>query len=214
LKVGDRIEVPKDSRVALALTESLSVRLDRGSAAVFVSADRLALERGAVYVQSSGTKDLRIETTLGAVQHVGTRFEVRLDGTSLRVRVREGSIALERGTSRWIGTAGEGLTLAEGRPPERQRLAESDADWAWVGEIAEPFALEGATLRAFLDWVSREQGWQWQVDDPRLRARLDDIVLHGSIDGLSPQEALDAVLPASALAYRRDGARLILVGAR
>lgn len=211
LRTGDRIEVPDDSRVAIAMTDSASARLDRGSAAVFVTADRLALERGAVYVQADGSStDLRIETALGAVRHIGTRFEVRLQDAALRVRVREGSIALERGRDRWIGSAGEALTIAEGRPPERRPIAAAGPEWAWVAEIAAPFRLEGSTLRAFLEWVSLEQGWHWQVDDPRLRSRLDDIVLHGSIDGLTPEEALDAVLPASGLSYRRDAERLIV----
>ena len=36
----------------------------------------------------------------------------------------------------------------------------------------------------------------------------------GSIDGLTPNEALSAVLPASGLTFRREGDRLIVSAAR
>ncbi len=45
------------------------------------------------------------------------------------------------------------------------------------------------------------------------RARADGIVLHGSIDGLLPEEALAAVLPASGLTSRRQGDRLVVSAA-
>jgi hypothetical protein len=63
---------------------------------------------------------------------------------------------------------------------------------------------------AFLDWVSREQGWRWQFEQPAMRGRVEQIVLHGTIDGLTPEEALAAVLPTCGLSFRQDGARLIV----
>jgi ferric-dicitrate binding protein FerR (iron transport regulator) len=213
LRSGDRIEVHDDSRAAFAISPGLSVRMDRGTALVLEDAARLVLERGAVYVQSeqgASGSDLVVETTLGTVRHVGTRYEVRVNARSLRVRVREGSIALERAGGRWTGTAGEGLTLAAGGPVERHRIPTGGPEWAWIADVAEPFQLEGATLPAFLDWVGREEAWRWQIDDAALKARVDRIILHGSIDGLTPVEALEAVLPASGLAFRRDGDRLLV----
>jgi hypothetical protein len=70
--------------------------------------------------------------------------------------------------------------------------------------------LEGATVQTFLDWISREQGWDWEIADSTLRARAGRVVLHGSIEGLTPEEALAAVLPAAGLTYRREGARLVI----
>ena len=217
LKTGDRIDVPDDSRAAFVLTSGIAVRLDRGSVAIIEANDRLALKQGAAYIDSGAEghgSSLHIETLLGIVRHLGTQFEVRVAKASVQVRVREGSIALERAGSRLIGNAGEALTVADGKPPERRRIATTGAEWAWIAELAEPFTLEGATVKSFLDWISREEGWQWRIEDPALRARADRIVLHGSIEGLTPAEALDVVLPASGLTFRRVGNQLWLSATR
>jgi hypothetical protein len=76
--------------------------------------------------------------------------------------------------------------------------------------MPQPFVLEGATVSAFLEWVSREQGWRWEYADSAARRIAERAVLHGTIDGLSPEEAVRAVLPALALTSRRDGDRLIV----
>jgi hypothetical protein len=39
-------------------------------------------------------------------------------------------------------------------------------------------------------------------------------VLHGTIEGLAPEEAVSVVLPGSGLAYRVEGATLLLERAR
>jgi hypothetical protein len=183
------------------------------------------LERGAVYVDSGGvdsggepsaavSKALEIKTPFGSVRHVGTQFEVRLQESLLRVRVREGTVAVERASTRWTSQAGEALMLSRSGPPAREMIPTFGPDWNWVTDLAEPFHLEGARVPAFLQWVSREQGWRWQLEDPRMLDHIEQIVLHGSIDGLTPEEALSAVLPTCGLTFRLEGERLIVGIAR
>ncbi|MGH9161041.1 MAG: FecR family protein [Vicinamibacteraceae bacterium] len=213
IRAGDRIETPAGSRAAFTLSDAVSVRLDERTMAVLDAADHLTLDRGAVYIDSGpGPPDatLHVETPLGLVQHVGTQFEVRLQSSTLGVRVREGSIVVQDQDESWTSQAGEALLFRPGRPPERQAIATSGPGWSWVAELAEPFHLEGATVPAFLEWVSREQGWRWEYESASLQERVDRIVLHGSIEGLTPAEALEAVLPTCGLAFRREGDRLIV----
>jgi hypothetical protein len=217
IRAGDRLETIDGSRAAFEMPGRLSVRLDRETTARLDSVSRLTLERGAVYIDAgpgAGGSVLTIETSFGSVRHTGTQFEVRADESALRVRVREGSVAVEAAGQRWVSRAGEGLILARGRPPERHAVAVSGPEWSWVSELAQPFRLEGATAPSFLEWVSREQGWRWEYDTPSLRMRVERIVLHGSIEGLTPEEALAAVLPTCGLISRREGARLIVSATR
>jgi ferric-dicitrate binding protein FerR (iron transport regulator) len=220
LRPGARLEISSDSRAALVLIDGTAISFDRATVAVFESAHHVTLERGAAYIDSgraAGAESaLRVETAFGAVRHVGTQFEVRVGAASMRVRVREGLVAVERGTTKWTTAAGEALVVAANGTPSRERIATSGSDWRWVHELSGPFILEGATLQTFLDWIGREQGWHWEIADAALRARADRVVLHGSIEGLTPEEALSAVLPAAGLAYRREGTRLIIeaVGTR
>jgi ferric-dicitrate binding protein FerR (iron transport regulator) len=214
---GARVETPRGGRAAFVLTGGVSVRLDEGTAIVFDSDSAATLERGAAYVDSGSepnAADLEIKTPFGNVRHVGTQFEVRLQESSLRVKVREGTIAVERAGQRWTSQSGEALMLSMSGPPVREMIPTFGSDWKWVTDLAEPFQLEGARVPAFLQWVSREQGWRWLLEDPRMREHIEQIVLHGSIDGLTPEEALDAVLPTCGLTFRLEGERLIVGVAR
>jgi len=216
IRAGDRIETMADGRAAVIMPGAVSVRFDRASTAVFESAGRLVLANGAVYVDAGphAAPALRVETPFGVVRHIGTQFEVRLDRSALTVRVREGSVAVETSGSQLHSKAGEAIVVTSGRPPERQAIATSGPEWLWVSAMARPFRLEGASAPAFLDWVSREEGWRWEYASPSLRDRIARIVLHGSIDGLTPEEALAAVLPTCGLTSRLDGDRLIVGAVR
>lgn len=214
---GERVETSNNGRAAFVLTGGVSVRLDQGTAIVLDGDSEVTLERGAAYVDSGGgpgAAALEINTPFGSVRHVGTQFEVRLQDSLLRVWVREGTVAVERAGTRWTSRTGEALTLSRSGPPVRGMIPTFGPDWTWVTGLAEPFHLEGARVPAFLQWVSREQGWRWQPEGPRMRDHIEQIVLHGSIDGLTPEEALSAVLPTCGLTFRLEGERLIVGIAR
>jgi hypothetical protein len=119
-------------------------------------------------------------------------------------------VSIESGNGRLTAAAGEALLGRGDRPVERRRITTSGPGWAWIGTMAAPFTLEGSTVPAFLEWVSREEGLRWEYADAAARRVADRTVLHGSIDGLTPAEALLAVLPAAGLTSTRDGDRLII----
>ena len=213
LRAGDRIETGADTRTALRMLGGVSVRLDHRTSVILASESQLMLQHGAAYVDADSAASgaaLHIATSVGEVRHTGTQFEVRLDGEVLQVRVREGSVAVEASGERWTSRAGELLVLARGHAPERRSIPTSGPLWSWVSDVAPPFTLEGATVPAFLRWVTREQGWTLEFSDASLRGRVDRIVLHGSIAGLTAEEALAAVLPTCGLTSRRESDRLII----
>jgi hypothetical protein len=68
-----------------------------------------------------------------------------------------------------------------------------------VLEAAAGFEIEGQTLQDLLDWVARETGWQVRFADAELAASAKEIVLHGGIGNLRPDQAPFAVLPGAGL---------------
>jgi hypothetical protein len=64
--------------------------------------------------------------------------------------------------------------------------------------------IEGRSLRQFLEWVARERGWILRFDSLATSAEADSIILDGSIDGLTLDQALEAVLATSRLTHRVD----------
>lgn len=213
IRAGDRLESDERGGAALQFFGGPSIRLNAGTAVTFESGSRLHLDRGALYVDSEprdASRSLVVITAFGSVSHLGTQFEVVLQAGSLYVRVREGEVSIESGNGRVTAAAGEALLVRADRSIERRRIATSGPGWAWIGTLATPFTLEGSTVPAFLEWVSREEGVRWEYADAAARRLADRTVLHGSIEGLTPAEALIAVLPAAGLTSTRKGDRLII----
>ena len=86
----------------------------------------------------------------------------------------------------------------------------SGTEWAWIVRAAPPFQVEGKTLAAFLDWVTRESGRRIEFADDRIRRSSTGTILHGSIDGLTTEEALEVILPACGLTHRIKSERVIV----
>jgi hypothetical protein len=204
--------------LAMTLTSGVHLRLDASSAARVDSATDLALERGAVYVDSAGAHPTQpgaspiiIRTPAGLVRDIGTRFEIRLAGAGIRIRVRDGQVRLTSASGLDVrADAGEELfSRPDGSDGsiDRRPIAATGSEWAWAERAAPPFSVEGKTLGAFLDWVGREGAWTVTFADRGLSETARATVLHGRPDllkGLTPAEALDVVLPACGLRHRID----------
>lgn len=104
----------------------------------------------------------------------------------------------------------EELRVAAGGGADQRTISLDDTEWAWIDTIAPPFELEGAPLERFLAWVSREQGWTWRYRDDPAKRYGETVVLHGSIDGLTPAQALDAVLPTCGMTYQLRSGQLTI----
>jgi ferric-dicitrate binding protein FerR (iron transport regulator) len=201
-------------RALLSFASGHSVRLDHNSRIVLQATKRVALERGRIYVDSGdGVHDgegLQIATPSGVVREIGTRFEVAAGGGIVQVRVRDGAVRIDGARASVNVTAAEAVRIDDAGLSERRSILPSGPEWSWLETIAPPFAIEGATLESFLHWVSREQGWEWRYRDDAAARHAARVVLHGTIEGLTPAEALDAVLPTCGMEARRRGARLVV----
>jgi len=207
-------------RAAVRLPGGTSVRIDAGSAVRLDSPRLVSLERGAVYVDAGPAgrpgQEVEIATPLGSVRHVGTQFETRLlprsgpGGPALRVRVREGAVLVEQADETLQVRAGGELLLEAGSRPERAEISVHGPGWDWIQRTAPPFEIEGARLVDFLDWASREAGLPWRLAGPRAGSTPEDVILHGSIEGLTAEEALAVVLPSSGYRHRRAGDEIVI----
>jgi hypothetical protein len=211
--------------LAMTLTSGVRLRLDASSAARMDSATDVALERGAVYVDSAGShptqpgaSPISIHTPAGLVRDMGTQFQVRiearLDGPGIRIWVRDGQVRLTSANGVVVqADAGTGLFAKPDGSIDRRSIAATGSAWAWAERAAPLFAVEGKTLGDFLDWVSHESAWTVTFADRRFSKAARATVLHGRPDllkGLTPAEALDVVLPTCALRYRIDRHRVVI----
>jgi hypothetical protein len=213
---GSNIRTTGTSRATITLISGGELRLDTNTVTALVDARTIQLERGGIYLDSGASTpgSVTVRTASGTVRDIGTRFEVRLlregqgDG-DLRIRVRDGAVQLEHAGR--IDRASKGTELLA-RPDGTVSTSSVDpfaADWAWTTEAAPPFIAENATLEAFLQWAAREGGWTIEWSEA-LRQRARTTIVHGAIDGMTPAEALEAVLPPSGVSPTFINGRLRL----
>lgn len=217
IREGDGVDTMSGGLAALRLAGGASVRIDRGTRLRLISDITMVLDEGTIYVDSGkarGDRSLEVRTPLGVARDVGTRFEVRFNGSAVRVRVRDGLVRLAQNRQSHDAGPGDELTIdGEGRVG-RRIVPLHGADWAWAAVLARPFELEGRSVREFVDWIARENGWQVRFADAAVERKAQTTTLHGSIQGLTPQEALSAVLPTSGVEHRlENGILRIRLGA-
>ncbi|QOJ32285.1 MAG: FecR domain-containing protein [Gammaproteobacteria bacterium] len=204
LRAGSDLRTGAGGRLALELGGA-SLRLDQHSELAIVAADRVELRHGALYLDSGppGTAASRlvVATRFGSVEHLGTQYETRVSDQGLRLRVREGQVRLLSGDRVLQGVAGEQVSLGADGTVSREPVSRSGADWAWVHAVAPLYDIQDRPLIEFLGWVSRETGRDLVFDSPAAEQAAREVVLHGSVQGLSPEQALAAVLVTTGLQY-------------
>jgi ferric-dicitrate binding protein FerR (iron transport regulator) len=202
LGVGEELETGSNGRAALALPDNLSVRLDHDTRVRFVDPTHIAISSGALYVDSGvgQSPGLQIVTPAGAVRHLGTQYEARLVGSDVLIAVREGKVEIATSTgATHRAAAGEQMTISSSGSVQRSTISPYDAHWEWTSATAPPFDIDGRSVADFLTWVARELGRDVMYADAQAQAEASRVRLSGSIAGLSPDDALAAVLPTTPL---------------
>jgi ferric-dicitrate binding protein FerR (iron transport regulator) len=207
LQVGDRVTAQGPALVALARGGTL--RIYAKSEFTVISPSQISLERGLIYLDvpwgaGVGTP-LRIITNAGAIEHIGTEFEVLSDDEAVRVRVREGRIRFVGRTDTVVADAGTELRVVPGKPIVQRPIDTYGREWSWTAALAPDYEIEGSSLIGFLRWVSRELGRPLNFADTNARKIADRTILHGSVRHQAPIDAMSNVLATTSLTYEIRG---------
>jgi len=192
---------------ALSLGDGTSLRLAAATEVQFDGPHDIQLRDGMLYLDnhaSLGT-GFRIGTSLGTVRDIGTQFEVRATDGSLRVRVREGHVEIDRPGARLTGAAGEQLEIDVLGGVSRSVIAATDPEWQWAEAMAEAPEIDGRPATELFTWVARETGRRLRYASPEVEQRAATVILHGNIRHLAPLAALDAMLATTDLDYMLIG---------
>jgi ferric-dicitrate binding protein FerR (iron transport regulator) len=192
----------------------VSVRIADRSEVVVESGSQLQLAHGKVYVDTvsdRGTGRMRVISDGGTVTDVGTQFEVLYQPGAYRVRVREGEVLLQRGEERWRSRAGEQISIDGNGVVSNATIAADDPAWRWVQALGSAPDIDNQPLTILLAWVAREAGVAVRYATPAIEQRASDTILHGSIRGLEPLDALAVMLATTDLRHEvlADGTIMI-----
>lgn len=214
LAAGDSLRTGGDGRLALRLGRDLAVRVNVDSELILVDQNTVALLAGTLYIDSgNGTASppLVVNTPLGAVAHVGTRYEVHFGNAGLRVRVREGAVKLDGPAGARIGQSGEQLDIGADGTASRTVIAPDDAVWNWATELASLPAADEYTVAETLAWVARERGLRLEYATGGAQQRWTEEALSGLPVDLSPSEMLEIIGQTTGLRYEIRSARLVVL---
>lgn len=210
LHVGDTLTTRGLTLVTLA--QGGTLRIGAGTTISVTRPMQLSLKSGLIYVDMppglTASNLLSIKTRAGAIEHIGTEYEVMSDQRIVRIRVREGRIRISGASAVWVADAGTELLATLGDQFSQRPFATFGRDWLWIEAISPDYEIEGQLLTGFLGWVSREVGRPLEFSDARARQVANSTVLHGSVRGQEPLEALTHVLASTSLTYELRGDRI------
>jgi ferric-dicitrate binding protein FerR (iron transport regulator) len=211
---GDLVSTGPGGGVSLTLARNVSLRIDENTRLQVDGADRFTLLTGHVYADTGQfiyrDGGLEIDTAFGVVSDIGTQFAVSVGDESLEVSVREGRVELASATDSLAARMGERLTVAQGQGASVSRLDTFDPYWDWIADLTPAFDMTNKSLLDFLKWASRETGRElrFATDEARMFAMRTDV--HGSVDGLTPDETLAAILSTTSLEYQIELDKVVL----
>lgn len=211
---GEVISTGSDEGLSLLLARNESLRIDENTRIRIDTADRFTLLGGRVYADTGQfvyrNGGLKIDTEFGVVTDVGTQFSIVATDQSLEVAVREGRVDVRSQSDTYAARMGERLTLVEGKGGSIAELDTHDAYWDWVVDLTPTFNMTNKSLLDFLKWAARETGRELQFENNESRMFAMRTDLHGSAEGLTPDEALAAVLATTSVRYRIENDRIII----
>jgi len=208
LTAGIKLRTLAGGRVALALAGGGSLRLDAETEVMLDAPGRLYVGRGTIYVDSGarpGASRLEILTPAGTARDIGTQFELRVAGSALRLRVREGTVSIDRGGRSLTGGAGEQIAIDAQGGISRDAIEPDAAAWQWAETIAPAPDMDGKPAAELIAWVARETGRELRYVSPNAEQRASNVILHGNIRNLTPLAALEAMLATTDLEYALRG---------
>lgn len=205
LLAGSRLRTDSSGRASLRLDRGTSLRVAASTDLLLQPANRIELLSGRVYfdTQAPVAGTVEVVTRFGTLRDIGTQFEVLADAGGLRVRTREGAVALVRGGAAELieCASSEELRIDAAGRVERGRISPHHEDWAWAEALAEPPGGDRLPLSSFLNWVARETGRRLTYDSAETQARISQVVLHGTTTGLTPVQALEVTLATTDIDY-------------
>ncbi len=189
-------------RVSLRLETGHYARIDRDSEVRLLDAGGLELAAGRIYLDSGPqgrATPIDLVTPYGTVREIGTQYEAQLVDSILRLRLREGSVALSRQGGDLTVDTGEELLVAPDGEPTISLIDSYGPHWDWVTELVSMPDFRGRAADDFLRWLARERGWDLEYADAAAETAARGAVLEGDLARYTPTEALEIVTATSRL---------------
>ena len=214
---GSRIETATASFARLRYQQA-DIRLAENTT-LYLFEDKISLTSGEIYIDSQSKKGRNILVIAKGVyiRDIGTQFLVSTSANGVISRVREGSIAVKFDAIEHIAKADSTARQIEITSNGSTRMSEIPAfgdEWDWIMNQSPAFHLDGSSALEFLQWVSDESGRPLVFASQLARETAEKTILHGDINGIHPEVAVDLVLASTQLIAEFSPTGQVLISER
>lgn len=194
------------SGYALITDASVAVRIGPDTTLLLEKDGHVRLTGGRLYgetaVPETRGPPLVVDTPLGQVSHFGTQFQIVVASQGMDVSVRTGRVSVtEKDGRRQRLGRGEGVEVLRDGAVRRISVSPFGASWAWVNTLEPDFPIDGRSLADFLIWYTRETGLRLVLLGGTTAVAVSHTTLSGSIAGLTPNQALAAIMATTGFEY-------------
>jgi ferric-dicitrate binding protein FerR (iron transport regulator) len=182
-----------------------NVRVAPNSRFEVLSANSVRLDRGEMYVDippgAHADASFVAVTGAGEFRHVGTQFAIAVVNGTTRLRVREGLVQWHAPDGDSNLPAGTEVLIDRLMNVTRGAVESVGQHWSWTETMAPEIDIDNRPLGEFLDWFARETGRKLVIANDTTQRQIDSIRMHGSVRGLTPMQALKAVMASTSLRF-------------
>jgi len=207
LKAGNAIYAGQEINTANSLLEirwknSGILKVNQDTQIIFIDSNEILLIKGAIYFDSNHQSNIRIRTTHGLLNDIGTQFETRTGSQDLSVYVREGKVKFENEHSNSLFIpSGKALHLHQGNT----RILDIDKEknpWIWADAMDGNINFDNHTMAEVLAWLAEREGWtlEFKTNIDQQHAERDR--LHGQFKTTDSRKLLEQLAMVSDMRYQ------------
>jgi len=179
----------------------IELRLGTATSINWMAPDKVYLESGTIYVDTHNKGAFDVDTSLGLIHDIGTRYLIVADTNGVELAVREGeAVVVSNGKSTHL--RGDGINaqvahLNNGDLVIRNELA-SHNRWEWIHKLTPDYP--DVSVQKLLEAICADLGKQLIYESPGVEtSTINQRVASGSLRGLHPADALKVLVEISGL---------------
>jgi len=203
ITIGLNLKTESNSFVTLNLTDNSQLRLNGNTEIKIVDASSIELITGEIYHDadlSNSKSPLSISTNYGIIQHLGTRYKVKLLDKELDVAVRNGLVSINNNQGSKNIKAGVKLTIDKKGSYNSAKISAYDASWNWTKLAAKPFDSDNQNLHDFIIWFAHENGFEVEWNNTKQQTR--NVKLAGNLKNIDSSDLIKTVFLSTKFDYK------------
>ena len=205
LNLAEELDMVVDDVARFKLDNGTDLRLAQGTRVRWYAPDRVFMQAGQVYVDTHNQADFAVDTTLGRVRDIGTRYMVSLQSQALVVAVREGEaeVSSKHGVVRASANQqkSESAVVHIDRSGAMQTTEPSSAArWDWIHAVSAGY--DSRVLPELLSQIGRDLGMPVVYANRGVQATIAAEQVQGDLTHLAPYQALNLVTKSAGLSWR------------